>query len=131
MGHAPRLGLKVFDPLEILEADRIRRDLLLVDKIAFDEAQLKLVRDYAKLLCELHDEDPGTKLRQFDEDWTQLESLGRLERVSLDDAAPPKHIAREIERLEEAALGEIKKKFPCRVALPNGRTTSTRSGLTR
>jgi hypothetical protein len=47
-----RSGIKLFDPLEIIEADRLRRDLLLVDTLAVDRNQLKLARSASRVhLC--------------------------------------------------------------------------------
>ena len=58
MTRATRVGLKVFDPLEIIEGNRIRRDLLLADKFAFDEAQLEEARGYAEVVCAAHEQRP-------------------------------------------------------------------------
>ena len=82
MARATRLGLKVFDSLEIIDADRIRRDLLLVDRIVYDEHQLAMARNYAELLCSMRRKDPSDVLRRFDDDWGCLDRLGRLERMA-------------------------------------------------
>jgi hypothetical protein len=121
MTTTTRVGLKVFDPLEIVEADRLRRDVMLVDRIAFDEQQLQLARNYAEWLCVLNDKDPTKILGKFDQDWAALDGLGRLEHVSLREARPPSQVGHEIERLEQVALRELEKKRPYRVTLPDGR----------
>jgi hypothetical protein len=119
--EAKRTGLKIFDPLELIDRGRIRRDLLVVDQLAFDEEQLALARRYAELLCNLHGTDARTILRRFDDDLRQLSDLDRLKHISLRRAAPSAELLASIQSMERGAAAELERRpQPYRVMMRDG-----------
>jgi hypothetical protein len=104
-----RIGLKLFDPLEMIDADRFRRDLMLVDKLAIDDGQIELVRRAAGSLSFLHGKDPDDALKHFDEDLKRLDKLGLICGMTLKDVELPEDIQRTVDTIELNARRKLEK----------------------
>lgn len=122
-----RTGIVVIEPLDFLSTSRLKRDMLLFDKLAVDPAWLDAPRKYAEFLCAVHNIDPKVRLNAFDAFIRNLEHQGQLRVISLH-AVPlsdeQETLVDKAQHTAERALSEAQSKGPYNVKLPDGSSST-------
>ncbi|MEM9006117.1 MAG: hypothetical protein AAGE59_21645, partial [Cyanobacteria bacterium P01_F01_bin.86] len=92
-----RTGLITFDVYDILDISRLKRDILMVDKIAVDFKQLDGVKRYLSAICTGTDIDCLKILQKFDKNLENLHEIGLLKEVSLSQTKLSDEIQSEVD----------------------------------
>ncbi|MCP4338631.1 MAG: hypothetical protein GY799_07000 [Desulfobulbaceae bacterium] len=115
-----RDGILVFDPLDIVDPRRLKRDLLLVDHMIVDSYQISLARSAAELLCSISKVDVDETLGRFDADFNFLKGEGLLSEISFEDEQGADSFQKEIDYAEMKADENLARPEPFLITHPDG-----------
>jgi Family of unknown function (DUF6236) len=124
---AVRSAFLLFESWDLFNASRLRQNLLIADRFAIDEGQMKRAVEHAELLSELYPRRHNkSDLRTYLSDFEQLVGMGYVDLVSLRKVGLTPEVKAQADLLDKSAMTALNEKPQLRV-VPEEPKMSARS----